>query len=554
MLERCTLFLDNLPMKFKAGFGKHETTCFIPGIGMLGYGQPHNTVKEVGTPLFARSMFIQDSEKNNFILVHLEQAFVSLAIKEEILISLQKKYPDWNMTDANLMITAQHTHSAPGGYSHYPFYNFTIPGFQLTVFKTICAGMMAAIKNSYHDLSQIKIQWGKHTIGGDQEVAFNRSMGAYLSNPDSLKLNSEDTHLAINREMEGLAFIDENGKQKGLLNWFGVHCTSISSFNHRIHHDNKGVAATLYEKNHPGVTAFFMQEAAGDVSPNFIWDKEIKRTRGKFKDQYENADFNGEIQFRQAENINHSGDLSGSVQCFHQFLDMSLQAAPAAHGLAFFEGTKEGPGVSPFLGSIACLISKGVRKKLLLSDPGRHEKFYADHYPKNVILDHRTGSFLGMPLSLWKKIPPIPEPALEAFRKAAKNESINTLPWVPHILPFQIVVLGPVLIVAVPGEITTMAALRLKKSIQKLVLNNNIQSVIISSYANAYMGYITTPEEYFTQSYEAGHTVYGRNTLPAIIKGFAGIVTEFISPSSKLLKTQKPFHFPREELQKRSIL
>lgn len=541
-------------MKFKAGFGKHETTCCIPGIGMMGYGQPHNTVKEIGTPLFARAMLIQDEENQKFILVHLEQAFVSLAIKSEVLKNLQQIYPDWQMTEANLMITAQHTHSAPGGYSHYPFYNFTIPGFQLKIFKTICNGIMEAIKQAQTDLTQIKIQWGTHTIPADKEVAFNRSMEAHLKNPDSYKVKHDETHLAINREMEGLAFIDNNGVQKGLINWFGVHATSISSFNHRIHHDNKGVAAALYEKNHPGVIAFFMQEAAGDVSPNFIWDKELKRTRGKFKDQYENANFNGELQFREAEKINHTGDLDGSLKSFHQYMDMSLEVAPAAHGVAFFEGTKEGPGVSPILGSIVRVISKGVRTKLLMTDPEKHQKFYEAHHPKDVLLDHRSGSFLGIPLRAWKKIPGIPEPAVEAFRKAAKNESLNTLPWVPHILPFQIVALGPILIVAVPGEITTTASLRLKQAIQKQVNEFGIKRIIISSYANAYMGYITTPEEYITQSYEAGHTVYGRESLRGIIKGFDAVVSEMKNPSSKVFKTLKPFQFPSEELAKRSII
>ncbi|MBA2403916.1 MAG: neutral/alkaline non-lysosomal ceramidase N-terminal domain-containing protein [Bdellovibrionales bacterium] len=540
-------------MKFKAGFGKHETTCFIPGIGMMGYGQPHNTVKEVATPLFARAMIIQDSENKNFILIHLEQAFVSLAIKEEVLKRLQKNYPDWKITDASLMITAQHTHAAPGGYSHYPMYNFTIPHFQLKVFNTICDGIFESITKAYKDLTAVKIQWGKHIIDGDKEVAFNRSMKAYLNNPDAEKVRPEHSQLAINREMEGLLITDEAGKLKGFLNWFGVHATSISSFNNRIHHDNKGVAAALYEKHHPGVTAFFLQEAAGDVSPNFIWDNELKRNRGKFKDQYENADYNGEIQFREAEKILPRTEVSGALNFFHHFMDMSLEVAPAAHGVAFFEGTKEGPGVSPALGSILKMISRGVRKNQLVRDPDQHKKFYDAHHPKDVLLDHRTGSFLGMPLTAWKKLPFIPEATVEAFRSNAKKDALTTLPWVPHILPFQIVVLGPVLIVAVPGEITTMAALRLKRALQQLLINSGISRVIISSYANAYMGYITTPEEYLTQSYEAGHTVYGRETLRGIIKGFETLVREFKDPQAKTLKTLSPFHFPAEELAKRSV-
>ena len=107
----------------------------------------------------------------------------------------------------------------------------------------------------------------------------------------------------------------------------------------------------------------------------------------------------------------------------------------------------------------------------------------------------------------------MPEPSVEAFRKCAANESLNTLPWAPAILPFQIIVIGPILIAAVPGEITTTSAKRLKDAIQNQLQGHNIERVIISSYSNAFMGYITTPEEYATQSYEGGHTIFGSGSL-----------------------------------------
>ena len=159
---------------------------------MLGYGQTNNTVKEVGTPLFARAMFMQDEDKKIFILVHLEQAFVTMAITQEVLKRININYPDWNISYANLMITAQHTHSAPGGYGHYPFYNFTIPGFQIKVFNTICNGILEAVKAAHKDLGPVNIHWGKHKISEEKDVAFNRSMGAYLDNKDSLKIKKEE--------------------------------------------------------------------------------------------------------------------------------------------------------------------------------------------------------------------------------------------------------------------------------------------------------------------------------------------------------------------------
>lgn len=539
-------------MKYKAGFGKHETTCLIPGVGMMGYGNPHNFVKEVGTPLHARAMVLKDESENIFILIHLEQCFVTQAIKDEILKRLAHDFSDWKITEANLMITAQHTHSGPGGYGHFPFYNFTVPGFQIRVFNAICTGAMEAVKEASQKMTSVNIHWGKHRLSDNLEVAFNRSMNAYLNNEDALKLKKDEWHLAVNREMEGLYFTDEEGREKAFINWFGVHTTSVSPKNHRIHYDNKGVAAELYEKTHPGSIAFYMQGAAGDVSPNFIWDQSIFLMRGKFKDQYESCEYNGEIQFRESEKIRKEEKIEGQIQCFHQYMNMAEQVAPAAHGVAFFEGTAEGPGMPKPLGKIVRLISRAVRQKNLIRDPKFYKEFYESHAPKDVLLDHRTGSFLGIPLSVWKKLPKLPDPAVEGFRRDAANEAINTLPWAPFILPFQFIVIGPIAIVAVPGEITTTSAKRLKAAITKQLEKHPIKRVIISSYSNEFMGYITTPEEYATQSYEAGHTIYGHSTLAGIMKGFEGIVSEFQGLGPAPFKNTKLFYFPADELARRS--
>ena len=518
----------------------------------MGYGQPHNTVKDVATPLYARAMVIKDQSGNHILLVHLEQAFVSMAIKEEILARLQKMFPELALSHKDLLMTAQHTHSAPGGYSHYPFYNFTIPGFQTKVFETICSGIMNSLTQAFKDLTPGRLHWGSHEVAAEKEVAFNRSLSAYLSNEDAPALQKEDSHLAINREMEGLFFTTSSGDVKAFINWFGVHGTSISSFNHRIHHDNKGIAAALYEKHHPGITAFFLQSAAGDVSPNFIWDPLLKRSRGKFQDQYESASFNGEIQFRESEKISKDKELRGSLRSLHRFFDMKKAVAPAAHGVSFFRGTREGPGVGAAFGTVLKLVARTVKKNHLIKNPAAHEKFYAAHYPKDVLLDHRSGSFLGLPLSLWKKLPPIPDATVEDFRKSARSESINTLPWVPEILPFQIITLGPLLIAAVPGEITTMAAKRLKDFILKRVESTSVEQVIITSYANAYMGYVTTPEEYFQQCYEGGHTIYGHGTLRGIFEGFEGLLEKLQHPDTKI-DDLPTFQFPNDELARRSF-
>ena len=41
------------------------------------------------------------------------------------------------------MLTATHTHSGPGGYSHYLLYNLSIPGFVAPVHQAIVDGIVA---------------------------------------------------------------------------------------------------------------------------------------------------------------------------------------------------------------------------------------------------------------------------------------------------------------------------------------------------------------------------------------------------------------------------
>lgn len=542
-----------MDLNYRAGFAKQDMTCFIPGVGMMGYGEPNNVCREVGTKLWARAMVLKDNLDKTVIFLHLEQGFVTMALKEEILLRLNQYHPDWKIEEADLLVSAQHTHSAPGGYSHFPFYNLTVGGFQTKVFEKVVSSAVLAVEEAYSKLEAVSIDWGEVQIHPDKEVAFNRSMKPYLQNPDAPKLKVEEKHLGIDRKMQGLLIRNADQKLVGHLNWFAVHGTSISHFNQRIHHDNKGVAAELFEKNHPGCTAFFMQGAAGDVSPNFIWNKKKKIMGGKFADQYDNAAFNGEIQFRESEKITPELAVQGKIESYHCYVDMAKKSAPPAHGLAFLRGTLEGPGIPPLLATtlgtasrirriIDCLFSKG------------HREFYKKQGNKEVVLDHRFGTFVGLPNTFWKTIPVLPSAAhpVNFYQIAAKANSLNTLPWAPAIIPFQLFRIGNILIAAVPGEITTMSGKRLHSAIEKASTGCGVERIIISSYSNAYMGYITTAEEYELQAYEGGHNLYGGGTLSAVIDSYEKIVKKMKGDFCEI-ENISPLRFPKDEVARRSV-
>ena len=115
-----------------------------------------------------------------------------------------------------------------------------------------------------------------------------------------------------------------DNKPIGMINWFGVHCTSISNDNHKINSDNKGYAAAYFENeiksklpNHKFI-GIFAQEASGDISPCYIWDKKKKWMRGKFEDDYKSAKHNGKLQMDKAleifDNAANKDPLSNAKQ------------------------------------------------------------------------------------------------------------------------------------------------------------------------------------------------------------------------------------------------
>jgi neutral ceramidase len=125
---------------------------------------------------------------------------------------------------------------------------------------------------------------------------------------------------------------------------------------------------------------------------------------------------------------------------------------------------------------------------------------------------------------------------------------------VPTVLPLQIIRIGTVALVCCPGEFTTTAGRRLLKSVEENLQGQGYAQVLICTYCNEYMGYVTTREEYQQQAYEGGHTIFGQWTLAAFQTQFAELAHEFCQPAHARQhdQTLRPAPAPADELAKRS--
>src|SRR5688572_22304609 len=107
---------------YEAGAAIADITAFKKGVGMMGYGMYFNKVLEKGTGLNARAFVFRNvNSGKKVVFVNAEIAFITISIKRGVLKNLTRHHPELGYQYENVFLSAQHTHSGPGGYSHYGF-------------------------------------------------------------------------------------------------------------------------------------------------------------------------------------------------------------------------------------------------------------------------------------------------------------------------------------------------------------------------------------------------------------------------------------------------
>lgn len=94
--------------------------------------------------------------------------------------------------------------------------------------------------------------------------------------------------------------------------------------------------------------------------------------------------------------------------------------------------------------------------------------------------------------------------------------------WQPTVVPTELIQIGDVIIAALPGEFTTMSGRRIRNAVRNAVLQSGGSDVqvILAGLSNIYTSYVTTPEEYEMQRYEAASTIFGPHTLTIYLEQY----------------------------------
>ncbi len=567
---------------YHAGWGKQEIEIQPQGYAMFGYGQWHHRAYDRRTPLYARALYVADASGQAIIFCCLDMGCVTGAMRIGVCDALLELWGQ-SFNESALILTATHTHSGPGGCSFEALYNLPTPGFVPAHVAAVVSACVSAILTAQQTAAPTALMLGHGHFGEETPVAWNRSLPAYNRNPDVVKRTPAETHLALDRAMAVLS-LQRTGEVQALLSLFGVHATCLGNDLHSHDGDNKGYAAAHAEQclaeagvAHP--VAIFAQATAGDVSPHYHGKGDVARRKllkGDAEVAY--AVQNGLYQSICAQAALTSDEnvvVEGEIDAILRYIDFSAIHAAAeftggdidawtsdpCHGTAFFQGTPvDGPGASGVLITPIAKLADAVRALRLsplmrrTASAAYYRRLYAAQGVKSIMLETGRKLIFGRPMGTT--LPSGIDPLIGELKRQIQAGAIIDSPLVPTHLPIQIVVLGQLALVCCPGEFTTTAGRRLLDSVRARLTARGIEHVLICTYCNDYMGYVTTQEEYQQQAYEGGHTLFGQWTLAAFQTSFADLAAELSLPAPARSHDHpvRPHPVPSAELAKRSAL
>ncbi|KAF7348448.1 Neutral ceramidase [Mycena venus] len=512
--------------QYLLGLGIADITGPVVETNMMGYASLGQTDSGLHQRQRARAFIVGETATtaNRIVFVNADIAMGDTGIRRAILAALAAKYGTL-YTAQNVAISSTHQHSGVGGYLENVLPQITSLGFVPQTYNAIVQGVLLAIDRAHASLAPGTLAIGNTTVAGGN---INRSPTAYLANP------------AAERAM----YVSEGGDQdkimsllsfgsRGFLSFFPVHGTSLYENNTLVSSDNKGMAAYLYESSieptaMPGNQTFVAGLGAFCESPGQPYDgmpcqANTSTCGGTVTDchgrgpgftldsfGFHSNEMIAQIQVNAAKTIlgKSLSTVSGTVRSVHVYLDMAnhtftlpngttAQTCPAAMGFSFAGGTTDGPGAFDFVQG-----------------------------------DNSTtqNPFWEIVKSFVTPVPSAAQVACQAPKPILLNTGYATQPyaWSPSTVDIQMLKVGNLVMVVVPGELTTMAGRRLRNAVRAQLISSGIIDnsayVVVAGPANTYAHYITTREEYAIQRYEGASTIYGQYTLEAYIDKYTSLV------------------------------
>lgn len=489
------------PGAYLVGCGIADATGAVAGQGTMGYSDPEIVAEGLLMRTWVRAFVIVDQATGGRVaFVTADIACVFQSVHLAVMQRLAQRFGDL-YTERNVNLNATHNHSSCGGTAREYAHSLAAYGFQRNSHEAEVAGFVAAIAAAHENLAPGALLLGRGEL---HDASANRARVAFDLNPPEDKAcfpGANDPAVTVLRLQQG-------GRDVGAISWFATHGTSLTDRFRLIAGENKGFASYRWEhdehgvrpgERRPGFVAAFPQTNAGDMTPNLHltpW-----RPSGPTDDNVLNCAIIGERQYRAARTAFDGARpmLTSGVDAAVRYLDLGDTRIDGAY-------TPDGlpARTTPAMMGITLAANKST-------DNYHHIVPVLEEGMTNPLVDALGG--MDAPIMQWMRDAQAPKLILVPLGLLPPR------PWVPGVVAVQVLRIGDLVLAAGPAEFTIVAGLRIRRVVAR-ALGTAVENVLVQGYANGYTGYAVTPEEYDSQQYEGGHTLYGRYTLPAYMQEF----------------------------------
>ncbi|NIO33255.1 MAG: hypothetical protein GTN75_15905 [Gemmatimonadetes bacterium] len=529
-----------------AGFGRADITP-PPGPGLYAYGPEGREARGFRNRLYAKALVLEDAEGERIAFVVADLGVVSVALHRS---AAQRTLEIAGIGADRLVLAATHTHAGPGnfmGVKQFDDHGTSVAGYDTAVVAFLAERIGNAVRQAVDSLRPAQVGFAMVPVWG---FTRNRSLGAFRTNPDSLKvyepppgLDLDESQRAVDPTWTMLRVdVFDPGQARfvpaGALSIFAIHGNAIPAVNDLYDADIHAAMQRRLETHvdslngvmrsfAPRAVHLVANGAEGDVAPTFPDAGRCpppklrlgRRPGGPHTPPPAEA-------WRPI-----SADLAAAcMDASTAFVD-SAGPALAERAIAIFD-------------SLGGRLSGGVRigrafRTVPLRGVGAPPDLCDAPRVGTVTLvgsDASTTRYYGwrlfglIPMGFDHKGSSIePEPKGCHAQKRIALGSLQGLVVGEHGLPevaqLMIVRVGGLALAVAPAEVTVSAGVMIKKTVLREVRAAGVpvDSVAVISLANGDLRYIVTPDEYAVQDYEGASTLYGPQSAMVLAREFGGL-------------------------------
>ena len=484
---------DDVPADaLRAGAGRADITPPKLGYFLGGWTRQDRRALGQATRLQAKAIALQRGDRK-VALVALELFAVPGGMAQEI----DARIADLGYEPGSVLLSATHTHAAPGGYSPSATLNTAAPNLTqlLTTPGPALAGLVtpapadpqlytflvrqsvAAIRAADADLAPAVAGWGHTTLSG---LTQNRSLEAHLADHGIDEAPGQGT---VDEDPEG--YEDTIDPAVDVL-----RVDKLAADGSRV-----PIGAWSDFANHGTVVKSTLQAYSGDhhAAAHRTFEAGV-RTEGRVPagqevvDVYPNAD-----EGDQTAGLQHTGPAGA-------------ERVGRAEGEAMLDAWRSAAAGLSAAPALDVRATRSCPCDRLVADG---ERVSATGRPGVPFL---TGSEEGRgPLYDATQVPleGVTKPTPAALDPQG-NKATLPLGEFPAALPLTVLRVGDGAIATMPGEPTREVGARTKATVAAALRPLGVVSVVVAGLTNEYVNYITTPQEYDRQHYEGASTMYGR--------------------------------------------